>query len=112
MTNQEAFSTMVLHLRAQGAQALSARPGRVGDCLYRTPEGLKCAVGCLIPDHVYHDGMERRSATDVADEVPCLRDLNVDILEAMRSVHDAIPVTEWEEGFREVAETYGLVCPA
>lgn len=54
MNNQEAFDLMVAHLIAQGKPAVSP----YGHCVYRGPDGTKCAVGILIPDDVYHPDME------------------------------------------------------
>ncbi len=56
MTEQEIFDTVAIHLIKQGKQSADA----FGNCLYRGPEGLKCAVGCLIPDEVYQRNMECR----------------------------------------------------
>lgn len=49
LTEQEIFDRVAQHLRQQGAQATRAG----GGCLYRTREGLMCAVGCLIPEDQY-----------------------------------------------------------
>jgi hypothetical protein len=54
MTPQEIFDTVALHLIAQGYQA----EGVGGDCMYRAPDGSKCAVGCLITDEEYVPSME------------------------------------------------------
>lgn len=52
-TMQHEFDAVVNHLYAQG------RPSKEGhSCKYRGPEGTKCAVGCRIPDDVYHEAME------------------------------------------------------
>ena len=53
MTDQELFDRVVTHLAKQGRRAMA----RVA-CLYRTPDGLKCAIGCLIPDEKYRAEME------------------------------------------------------
>lgn len=49
LSKQEIFDRTAAHLLAQGEPASIS-----GDCMYRTPNGLKCAVGALIPDEVYH----------------------------------------------------------
>ena len=49
MFAQEIFDTVVEHLRRQGHRAYKEEYG----CLYRLENGDKCAVGCLIPDHLY-----------------------------------------------------------
>jgi len=56
MTLQSAFDIVVRHARAQPKQSLSR--GNAGDCVYRSPEGLKCFIGALIPDDKYHREMD------------------------------------------------------
>jgi hypothetical protein len=61
MTDQEVFDKVVTHLIAQGVPSQSVVEDAEVDvpvCLYRGPEGAKCAVGCLIPDDIYHSDME------------------------------------------------------
>lgn len=48
------LKTMSEHLFTQGR--LSVGPG--GQCLYRGPDGLKCAVGAIIPDSAYEPVIE------------------------------------------------------
>lgn len=50
---QEVYDTVVNHHRTQGRQATSN-----GSCRYRTADGLKCAIGCLIPDDKYDSTFE------------------------------------------------------
>lgn len=52
---QKAYETIRAHLIQQGKPAKQAF---TGNCLYRTEDGLKCAVGCLISDDAYHAGLE------------------------------------------------------
>jgi len=52
MTPQEIFDTVVAHLLQQGKQSKS------NVCLYRSDDGLKCAIGALIPDSEYDPAME------------------------------------------------------
>lgn len=56
MTNQEIFDTVAVHLLTQNKRATKANCSTT--CQYRTSEGLKCAVGCLIPDEKYTPEME------------------------------------------------------
>lgn len=52
MNAQETFNKVAEHLLRQGRKALERdTPSYWGNnCRYRTPDGLACAVGCLIPD--------------------------------------------------------------
>jgi hypothetical protein len=47
MTKQEIFDKVAAHLLTQRRQSVNDCSGA---CVYRSPEGLKCAAGCLIPD--------------------------------------------------------------
>ena len=53
MEIQEIYDTIMKHLRDQNEKA----EDNTG-CLYHTSDGLKCAVGCLIPDEFYNIDME------------------------------------------------------
>lgn len=55
MNKQEIFDAVAIHLFKQGVQSRA----EVGPCLYRTKEGLKCAVGALIPDELYDPSMDQ-----------------------------------------------------
>jgi len=59
MTRQEMLDKALAHLRKQGEFAKTL----YGACCYRTPEGLKCAVGALIPDDRYEPQLENLPAT-------------------------------------------------
>lgn len=66
MTLQEIFDRVVDHLRKQGepstTPALHTNSVR---CLYRGPNGKKCAVGALITDAVYSPHIEGGTVSDV-----------------------------------------------
>lgn len=49
---QEYFDKTCKHLFKQGQRALNEH----NSCLYLTPSGLKCAVGCHIPASEYVAG--------------------------------------------------------
>ena len=54
LTNQQIYDTVVTHLWTQNARA-----SKNGVCKYLEPDtGNKCAVGCLIPESLYHSKLE------------------------------------------------------
>jgi hypothetical protein len=55
MTDQELFDKVATHLLTQGKKAQDLVPVI---CRYKTDDGLKCAVGCLIPDELYSTDLE------------------------------------------------------
>ncbi len=60
MNAQEIFDTVAKHLFAQGQQSISREADDKDGwtCVYRGPNGLKCAVGALISDELYVVDME------------------------------------------------------
>lgn len=87
MNAQEIFETVARHLFAQGRPAYDLSDG----CLYRGPNGTKCAVGCLIPDDRYDPAMEHHAVQDLSREafnLPEIKD-HEDLLASLQNVHDA-----------------------
>lgn len=63
-TMQQEFDAVVAHLYAQNRPAKSAD----GEgCMYRGVNGLKCAVGCRIPDDKYNPDMDANIYLDGTD---------------------------------------------
>ena len=115
MTNQEAFTLVVQHLRTQGAPSQVLIPYRA--CLYRHPDGIKrYAVGVLIPDSEYDTHMERQLLVDVA-RIPSLCHLDFGLLNELQIAHDrpSMPDTTWlncvEQRFVEIASKFNLQVP-
>jgi hypothetical protein len=114
MTSQEAFDTALAHLREQGAICR-------GDdgCLYRGPDGRKCAIGALIPDDMVE--FDRDTRHGKANGLP-VRDLMAvfpavyrlfeavrpSILEALQTLHDS--ESNWDDavGFIGESEAAGI----
>lgn len=97
MTPQEIFDTVARHLFTQGERA--GREHRDEDdevydfeCLYRTPIGKTCAVGCLIPEDAYRSNMEGSGAQTLvnlfSDVLPPWMVANADLLEDLQGIHD------------------------
>jgi hypothetical protein len=61
LNKQEAFDKAVRGIILQGGPSIAGV-----DCLYRGPDGRKCAIGHLIPDDVYDPEMEGRGITTTA----------------------------------------------
>lgn len=107
-TKQETFDTVVAHLRKQGAKA-----EKDGFCKYRTPEGLKCAAGCLIPDSDYKEEFEGLNVgpngqlTEIGVLIKNLGH-DIDLVRRLQYIHDNIPMKYWEEEFESLAKKHGL----
>ena len=71
MTPQEVFDTVVAALVKQGRKSLAENgdPSISKDCRYRGDDGLKCAIGHLIPDDEYAEWMEGMGTTTLLLEL-------------------------------------------
>ena len=127
MTKQEIFNTVCEHLIKQNKRASDN-----GNCVYRTAEGLKCAVGCLIKDEYYSPWFEEltmnhvragvrgdfvpirvRSFIDalVNSGVPINDSETVDLLQLLQKIHDGFDESRWKGKLRSLAILAGLQQP-
>lgn len=113
VTAQDIFDMVAQHLLTQNKQAQD----EVGDCQYRTDDGLMCAVGCLINEDEYSPQYEGCSCDheDVIEAVE--RSLGIEIsveghvynlLERLQQVHDNWKPEDWRELLASVASEHGL----
>lgn len=112
-TKQAIFNKVVKHLLTQNKKAQDA----FNRCRYRTPDGLTCAVGCLIKNNAYMSTIEFLKATHPNVEA-CLVKSGVGItegkrflLQSLQYVHDEEVVDNWPFALLQVAEHYELKVP-
>lgn len=109
MTNQEAFTKVEKHLLTQNKQASRTIPGtEITECRYRTEDGLKCALGCLIPDELYRDCIEGIPVGDLNLHEIGLAGIDVTLLTRLQDIHDIYPPEQWPDNLRRAASDYGL----
>lgn len=86
-TKQEVFDFVVRSLHAQGKKSWNRE---LQKCLYRGPNGVKCAAGFLISDDVYTTSMEYMNAETIIDSWPCLAPLKpfADLIGQLQFAHD------------------------
>lgn len=126
MLSQQLHNDIRDHLLTQNACAAKdnydKQCGRT--CLYLDPvTGHKCAVGGLIPEHLYEPDMENKDAENLLDDHPDLRlylyekyrvntfnDQRIfcDMLADRQRIHDRKPVHEWPKALRNLALDCGL----
>lgn len=110
MTDQATFDKIVRHLLRQNKR--SRMPdGNI--CLYRGPNGLKCAIGCLISDKEYRHEFEGARVAMLLTSYNCkqLMGLNIRLLTAMQRLHDECEVELWPTYIKHIAKQYGLKIP-
>ena len=119
MTPQEIFDTVARHLFTQGERSIAASTDYYEDdvnCMYRSPSGMTCAVGCLIPDAAYLPSMEGSGATGLcrmfSDVLPKWMAENSELLDYLQMTHDQ--VAHWRRdvdmkfALSIVADRFGL----
>ncbi len=122
MNKQELFDTVCRHLMKQRARSVSkekifdTRFGcKTNRCLYRSPDGKKCAIGCLIPDEKYNPDFENKIGFFVLRSLGGILDLGASILvENLQKLHDnpkLSPRKDWKPTLREIASDHGLEEP-
>ena len=119
---QETFDFVVGKIREQGCPSM--KEGSIS-CLYRGPNGTKCAAGHVIPDEKYDSGFEGCTVIDVPYEgmstkLKQLYDVlsetghNLGLLRSLQRCHDDASsyknfMEKFEINLKEVAEFRELV---
>lgn len=109
MTRQQIFTKVKNHLLSQNAKAM----GKYATCMYRTAEGLKCAIGCLIPDDVYTRNIEHKTVdllcSGVVKDFDYLKQFDKSFLRRLQVIHDNVDVKNWENELKAFARLENLV---
>jgi len=106
MTSREIFDKVKKHLLKQGE-----RSSEDGWCLYRSGD-LKCAVGCLIPDDLYKEDMERTAINGLFNKFYGvmkkigLKHEHKNLLVSLQNIHDTAEPIHWETNLNRLEEMY------
>lgn len=107
---QELFDRISKHLLNQNERSIEHISGV---CRYRGDNGLKCAVGAIIPDEKYSGHIE---GVIVYSEyiISCLPvryrgKSSIDFLAKLQKLHDQLPVDLWKQRLEEIAKDENLV---
>ena len=107
-TRQQLFDVVAAHLLRQNKKSMDA----AGFCMYRAPDGCKCAIGCLIPDEMYYSYLEKRGIRALAEHfiVPAYiyNPDNLPLLVALQRIHDTLSVEHWPHALIRTSARYGL----
>jgi len=108
MTEQTAFNIVKNHLLTQMTKSIEGN-----QCLYRGPNGTKCAIGALITDEEYKKIEDARckdlKVYEVEDlQIVSLQGLTIDFLEELQIIHDHYEVQDWKNQLETFAEKYNL----
>jgi hypothetical protein len=106
-TPQAVFNKVAKHLLKQKERSVGSLNGR-DRCLYRGPNGLKCAVGCLIPNKMYSPDMEGKILGRDVLAACGLPGSMVPLLISLQIMHDHCLPKEWPDRLRGIAKDYNL----
>lgn len=107
MTKQLLFSQAYLGLQAQEWKRAVAEDGT---CCYRTPEGLKCAIGHSIPDDKYFPSLERMSLCNILRSCKIHTKL-LDFAIRLQKIHDLAADSNFKVSLEIFADKEGLFIP-
>jgi hypothetical protein len=111
---QMAFDTAARHLLTQNEKSMTPESAHL--CAYRGVNGRKCAIGALIPDNLYHAGLEGRSVVRNASGLQALNpmlgrptdDEDKAFLIYLQKVHDVWTPPMWPRKLRDLAAQFKL----
>jgi len=109
LTRQNIFNISASGLLKQGKASKDS-----SSCMYRGPNGLKCAIGMLIPDKLYKPRFEGYDASGFGVRKALVKAgvpntvAFVNFLACLQKVHDAHPVEDWDRELVNFAHLYDL----
>lgn len=107
-TAQEVFDQVARHLLTQKCKSFEETPaGGDPDCLYRGPNGEKCAAGSLIADNEY-DVFWEGSGWARLVQLHFVPETHASLIRTLQQIHDSIPVEEWKNHLSIKADFLGL----
>ena len=112
-TAQQVFDQVSSHLLAQGKRSADESKyqplvnGQADACMYRGPQGLKCAAGCLIGEGEYNYNMECRG-WDTLVRHGVVPPAHQELIVQLQSIHDSCRPSKWSEALDRLATRMGL----
>ena len=108
---QEIFSHVKHHLLTQNKKAYVLTTGGRESCKYHSPDGLRCAVGCLISEEEYEPEFEGKSIEIILSNVGITlqQPKTLSLLNKLQGIHDdTCNVEYWSNELRKLADSYKL----
>lgn len=119
MNIQQVADICAIHLFKQNKKSEHVTPEGVPRCMYRRPDGLKCAVGALIKDEFYDPDIEnclvnsdivhdvlKKSGVYGDDSVE--NDSIEEMLVRFQTIHDSYTVPNWVHQIKLLYTSYHL----
>lgn len=115
-TLRQVFDFIKNHLLKQGKAAKMRLSGNapIDGCVYRTPEGLSCAVGCMVPDEAVSkmNDLGLNEGTGFDDLIYGMQwdfpkdDKVADLLADIQELHDTISPEYWDHDLDNLEKAY------
>jgi hypothetical protein len=115
-SNQDVFDEVLKAIRKQ--KYIQSNDDSKGVCLYRGPNGLRCAAGHMIPNSLYKVQMEGKSVGRLKVIYPEIakyfENVGGDLLVDLQMAHDIRLSSEgnslgWETEMKQIAKDYNLI---
>lgn len=107
-TAQQVFDQVAAHLLTQNKRSYN---DELAACAYRSPDGLKCAAGCLIADEEYNPAWEGMYWLGLCGEFPVttkwhepLTDAHSGLIVELQKIHDNVEPNEWPISLESLAK--------
>ena len=113
MSVREIFYKVEKHLLKQNEKSMDSGSW----CMYRSDNGLSCAVGCLMTDDIYRPSFEGESVRDssiMEALTPIVgvnedkRELKLYLLRELQVVHDESQPTCWASNLAKIKHEFDI----
>lgn len=107
-SKQRVFNQVVKHLLTQKKKSLDRKRNQVmgNNCVYLSPNGLKCAAECLISKREYSKTFEGDNWLTVARKTAAIN--HADFIDSLQNIHDEFPPRRWTSKLRMIAKRENL----
>ncbi len=117
LTAQKIFERAAMHLAKQGKKAMIREFDGAITCMNCTEDGLRCAVGGLLPLSYYKKEREMGNVGGIGEIAIGLENIGIPVnrhkslLVALQAIHDNEKVSRWAQKLRGLARRRDLVVP-
>lgn len=116
LSKHEVFFKVQAHLLKQNAKSIRNNPNGDTSCLYASPNGRTCAVGCLLVEGSYSPSLEGLGLHD-SEVQEALLISNIDakdpemhnLLDDLQMCHDSLSPPHWNHKLLSIGRKYGIL---
>lgn len=117
-TAQEVFDQVSNHLLTQMKRSMADDTDDHSGCMYKNPEGLRCAAGCLISPEEYQEALDKDKSFsnkgfefktwNVLVQYKMVPSQHSQLIRDLQEIHDATDPIAWGIALGMVAKGYNL----